>query len=57
MTNQTIIEQVRDDFNHWNTLKQREVEAGIVTEEKYQELKKESLRVLKLQIAKLEGEI
>ena len=56
MTNQTIIEQVRENFNHWDTLKQREVEAGIITDEKYQELKKESLRVLKLQIAKLEEE-
>lgn len=50
MNNQTMIEQARNNFRMWDELKTQEVASGILTQEKYEELKAESLRVLELQI-------
>ena len=57
MENQTMIEQVRNNFRMWDELKTKEVAAGILTQEKYETAKAESLRVLELQIKQLSEEM
>ena len=50
MNKETMIEQARKNFRMWDELKTQEVAAGILTQEKYETAKAESLRVLELQI-------
>ena len=50
MNKETMIEQARKNFRMWDELKTQEVAAGILTQEKYEMAKAESLRVLELQI-------
>lgn len=56
MNNKTMIEQARDNFRMWDELKAQEVSAGILAKEDYEAAKKESLRQLKLQIARFRNE-
>ena len=57
MNNQTMIEQSRNNFRMWDELKTREVASGILTQEKYETAKAESLRVLELQIKQFSEEV
>lgn len=56
MNRQTMIEQTKDNFRMWDELKIKEVESGILAKEDYEAAKKESLRLLKLQIARFRNE-
>lgn len=56
MNRQTMVEQARDNFRMWDDLKIREVEAGILAKEDYESAKKESLRLLELQIERFKKE-
>ena len=56
MNRQTMIEQARDNFRMWDELKTKEVESGILAKEDYESAKKESLRLLELQIARFRNE-
>lgn len=56
MNKQTMIEQARNNFRMWDELKTQEVEAGILAKEDYEAAKKESLRLLELQIARFINE-
>ena len=57
MNNQTMIEQARNDFRMWDELKTQEVASGILTQEKYETAKVESLRVLEMQIKQFSEEV
>ena len=57
MNKQTMIEQVRNNFRMWDELKTQEVASGILTQEKYETAKAESLRVLEMQIKQFSGEL
>lgn len=57
MNKQTMIEQARNNFRMWDELKTQEVAAGILTQEKYETAKAESLRVLELQIKQFGEEV
>ena len=57
MNKQTMIEQARSNFRMWDELKTQEVASGILTEEKYETAKAESLRVLEMQIKQFSGEV
>ena len=57
MNKQTMIEQARDNFRMWDELKTQEVASGILTQEKYETAKAESLRILELQIKKFSEEV
>ena len=57
MNEQTMIEQVRNNFRMWDELKTQEVASGILTQEKYETAKAESLRVLEMQIKQFSGEL
>ena len=51
------IENVNQDFRNWNTLKLREVQEGIITKEKYEEMRSVSEERTNSQIARIEEEI
>lgn len=51
------IEAIRKDAQNWNTLKLREVEQGIITQEQYEEMQKVSDFRVNMQIARIENEI
>ena len=57
MNKQTMIEQARNNFKMWDELKTREVASGILTQEKYETAKAESLRVLEMQIKQFSEEV
>ena len=57
MDKQTMIEQARNNFRMWDELKTQEVESGILTQEKYETAKAESLRVLEMQIKQFSKEV
>lgn len=56
MNRQTMIEQARENFRMWDELKTQEVASGLLTQEKYEAAKAESLRILELQIARFRNE-
>lgn len=51
------IEGIRKDERNWNTLKLREVQEGIITEEEYMEMREISEQRTIAQIARIEDEI
>lgn len=51
------IEAIRNDERNWNTLKLREVQEGIITEEEYMEMREISEQRTIAQIARIEDEI
>lgn len=51
------IEAIRNDERHWNTLKLREVQEGIITREQYMEMREISEQRAIAQIARIEDEI
>ena len=57
MNKQTMIEQARSNFRMWDELKTQEVDLGILTREKYETAKAESLRVLEMQIKQFNKEV
>ena len=57
MNKQTMIEQARINFIMWDELKTQEVTSGILTQEKYETAKAESLRVLEMQIKQFNKEV
>ena len=57
MNKQTMIEQARNNFRMWDELKTQEVALGILTQEKYETAKTESLRVLEMQIKQFTEEV
>ena len=57
MNKQTMIEQARNNFRMWDELKTQEVASGILTQEKYETDKAESLRVLDMQIKQFSEEV
>ena len=52
-----MIEQARNNFRMWDELKTQEVSSGILTQEKYETAKAESLRVLEMQIKQYSEEV
>ena len=57
MNKQTMIEQARNNFRMWDELKTQEVASGILTQDKYENAKVESLRVLEMQIKQFSEEV
>ena len=57
MNKQTMIEQARNNFRMWDELKTQEVASGILTQEKYETAKAESLRVLEMQVKQFSEEV
>ena len=51
------IEAIRNDERNWNILKQREVQANIITQEQYEEMRSVSEQRTNAQIARIEDEI
>lgn len=51
------IEAIRNEERNWNTLKLREVQEGIITEEEYMEMREISEQRTIAQIARIEDEI
>lgn len=51
------IEGIRKDERNWNTLKLREVQEGIITEEEYMEMREISEQRTIAQINRIEDEI
>lgn len=51
------IEGIRKDERNWNTLKLREVQEGIITEEEYMEMREISEQRTVAQINRIEDEI
>ena len=51
------IEITKDNFRQWNALKLNEVEAGLITNEQYEEMKAKSEEMTKAQISYLEKQL
>lgn len=51
------IEITKDNFRQWNALKLNEVEAGLITNEQYEEMKAKSEEMTKAQINHLEKQL
>ena len=51
------IEAIRNDERNWNILKQREVQASIITQEQYEEMRSVSEQRTNSQISRIEDEI
>ena len=59
MKNQILntIEITKDNFRQWNALKLNEVEAGLITNEQYEEMKAKSEEMTKNQLIYLEKQL